>query len=161
MKNSEVIALHNTIKGMNDRQDLSPQFAYALVRNRKTIDPIHEALVEASKSAEDYGVYERKRIALCRDMAQKDDNDQPRIQGGNFIIPPEDQAEFDRKLVSLQAECKDAIDGHAKLQQEVKELMEQEAEDVKLILMLLSDFPPNVTPSQMEALLPMVGTAAV
>lgn len=158
MNNAEVISLYNIIGALNDKQGTSPQFAYVLIRNKQIIEPIYKALVEAGRASDEFHVYEEARLALCRRMAEKDDKGQPVVDrtSQNFRISDKDNAEFNRQLVELQQKHKSAIDGHKALRKKVDALMKDEAKEVHLIRLSLSSFPTEMTPRQMEALLPIV-----
>lgn len=158
MKNLEVVNLFRIIESLADKTGASPQFSYALVRNKHLLKPVFDALVEAGRVSVEFATYDKERVALCARMAQKGANGQPvlTISGKDYVIPAEDHAEFDNQMADLQGQHKAAIAANKELTAKVEALMENDAEELTLIRLPLSAFPPDITVRQMEALLPIV-----
>lgn len=67
--------LVNRVKGT-----VPVKVGYALSKNYLVSQPILKALRDTQSVPEDYQAYDKERIALCRSLAKKDDNGQPRMK---------------------------------------------------------------------------------
>lgn len=155
MTNQEVLDLYHAARAFADTKS-APQFAYALVQNRKLIEPQFEKLTDRGKASPEFHEFENKRLALCRKMATRDEHDQPITVRDNYVIDPANQAEFDGCVAKLRDEYAEALEGHRRLQDEFKALLAEEAEVPSLNMMPLEALPAEITPRQIESLLPMV-----
>ena len=99
--------------------------------------------------------YTDKRIALCTRLAIRDQQNRPLFLGGQYIIDPSKQAEFDEVLTALREEYKDDIAREERAKVAKAEFMARKAEDIPALryTMLGSWFNKSVDQDHLEALL--------
>jgi len=122
-------------------------FSYALSKNGRALK--NEARDVQKEKDTKLGEYEKKRIKICEEHAQKDKSGgsvkDPNT--GNFLINPILQTTFNNLIAKLKEENKKALE-------EYEKFLETETE-LELHLVTRKDFPP-MPPGVMNNLLPMV-----
>ncbi len=98
MTNSEAFTLFQVINKFGEKEDLPTKFSYALMRNRKRLQPLMETFNDLRKPPEKMTEYEDKRIEMCKESSDKDDNGEAKVEKGNFIISDEAKKILDEKL---------------------------------------------------------------
>jgi hypothetical protein len=96
--------LHQFLQGLQECGKFGDiQFAYAIVKNKKTIKDELAIVEDLAKPSEKFNTYESKRIELIMKLADKDEKGQVITRGNNAQII-EHQKEFEEQLDTLMAE---------------------------------------------------------
>lgn len=151
MNKKELLEFNNALKSVSDLKGV--KFAYAVTKNKNNIKNEVEAIVEAQNQSDEYKEYEKERIALCEEMAIKDENGKPKINKFNYEI--EDEKAFEVKFDELKEKHKEAIEKREK-QLEDFELLLEEAAEVKIHKVKIEDLPNDITPKQLEGIFEML-----
>jgi hypothetical protein len=80
------------------------KFNYALVKNRKKIVSALQALSEVKENDPKWKEYEKKRVELCKELAQKNPNTKKPIIKNNSYFLGDNTKEFTDKLEILRKE---------------------------------------------------------
>ena len=134
----KVIQLHNALSEIGEEKP-NAKFAYAVAKNLNVIEPEVKALMKAQEKSKEYQEYDSKRVSICREMANKDENGTPIMiggifqkdkdgipqrVGGEFDIP--DRAKLDKRIEKLKKEYKEAVDEQEIKIDEFNELIKEE-----------------------------------
>lgn len=131
------------------------KFHYLILKNKQIIQPEVDNIREIGKTSERYQLFDNKRIKLCNDFAEKDENGQPVIRDNSFVIIPDKKQEFDSSLDALKLEFKDAIDELENKKKEIDELMEEDIE-IPFVKIPLSVIPEDLLGKEVEVLFDII-----
>lgn len=122
---------------------------------KSLVEPIIEQRNDAAEQRPKE--YDEERDALCRKYALKDKDGAPRIVGQNYLINPDQQAEFDTESSKLKDKHKKALDTFEKLVKDTNKFLEEEI-DVPLPpgRLKLSWFNKNTNQAHLESLFPLI-----
>lgn len=160
MTNREIAALWIALNSREVAGLKGAKFAFAVAKNIAAIKPTIEALETAkNRVLESAREYEETRIKLCKELADKDENGQPKTfvdprQGKQFLIT-EMRDLFDEKLTTLIEKHREEIDEKKRLDKEFSELLDDEAE-VNIHAVKLSSVSDDITVGAMQGLAPMI-----
>lgn len=144
LSNAEVIALNDALEriaGSTYAGTLTWRIALLL----RLLRPMREALVEALKNPD---AFEKARIALCEEHAEKNAKGQALREGGSYKIA--DKSAFETALAELQKSH-----GLPDKQTENKALLAEKIEVADLPILDAGMIPENWTPDVLAALLPI------
>lgn len=128
-------------------KELPTKFVHAAARNRATLRPIHDALVEAGEPIKEF---QEKHRELAIDVAIKDAEGNPVVLPGNQGYAVGDMQDYKFKLEKLKAET-----GQDKKDQEIADLLKDE-EEVGIYLVHEKYLPEAMRTDVLEGLLPMI-----
>lgn len=131
------------------------KFYYTILKNKKVIEPEVEILKSANEAPEKHQEFEQKRLVLCGDFCEKDDDGKPEIEGNNFVILPEKRSDFEGKLEALKEEYKEMFDKIEASQKEFDELLNEEIE-VEFSLIPMSTVPKELVGQDVETLFDLI-----
>lgn len=165
MNKGDNINLYNALSDKKLGSLQGAKFAYAISRNLGLLQPEIEALkksVEQINSEEKYVAYEKARIKLAEEYANKDDKGLP-IKIKKIVNKVETEVfdgldnnpEWEKVVASLREEHKEAIDNFNKQQTEQNELLKTES-TITLYKVALADVPNAITADQMKRLAEIV-----
>lgn len=150
MTNREAISLYNALDGLNYR---GVKFAYTVARNLNILKPIMNAMDKALAISPAFTEYEKARVALAKEHAEKDAAGKPKVEGDNFVIL--DMPKFDKALATLRETHKAAIDTREKQLKEYKELQDEEV-SVDLYTIHQGLLPNDISTHEMTAIFPII-----
>jgi hypothetical protein len=151
MKNNE---LQQLLIGLNRAKQLKGvKFAYAISKNITILEREIKALNKLSEPSPEFMEYDKKRLSVCSEFADKDKNGNPVIQQGNFLIS--ERSKFDKAMAKLKKEHKEAYDNHAKKLEEFDELMEEEA-NIELFKVSLEVVPDDINGEVLHSIMPII-----
>lgn len=159
---TEVWTIFNVLKLLETKEDLvlNPKTAYALTKNLGIVEKEVQVIEETRKKlqpSEEYVQYQKKRIGILKEFANKDENGTPvkKIDADTgqeiFDIPIEIREEINEKIKNLQEEYNDAILQFEKNEAKFLEMMEEKI-DLNVHFISLDDFSADLTLSQMKVL---------
>ena len=130
------------------------KLGYAVARTKARLRPEVEALEEALKPDAAFQEYEEKRLALCQKFAQKDGQENPIIQGNQFVFG-ENREAFDAEMVPLTQEYGHAIKDR---QQQIEDYSASLKENITVEVhhVAEADIPGDLTVQQMGILYPLL-----
>ncbi|MDY6957581.1 MAG: hypothetical protein SVK08_00355 [Halobacteriota archaeon] len=129
------------------------KFTYALAKNERIITAVLDETNKLLQPPEGYSEWEKQRLELCREMAVKDDDGNPKMQNNNFVI--EDMDEFDKKIEELKKKHP-VVDEFEANRKKHAEKMNEEIEDPGLHKVQNEDLPEEMSPKVFQALMPMI-----
>ena len=144
MKNGQVLILEEGLRQLFQQEDIACDTAedrkvfYACRRTADIIAPIAKIIRETADSPLD--AYEKERLALCEEYADRRDNNALKFAGKFQII--ERRAEFDKKIEELQDKFKKEIEERDKY------LESDVAEEVKIHKIKLDQLPIKLSGSK-------------
>ncbi len=156
MKNRDLFNFQSGLQAVGHLTGV--KFTYAIAKTRRIVDREIKTLREAVEPTEGFKKYEEERLALCREHAQKDDNDEPVVKGNKFIL--KSQKKFDNAWEKLKEKHKEALDSRDKQVKEWESLLDEEA-DIDLHLVNLDDMPDEITSDQVVGIFEMISENGV
>ena len=146
MTYKDLVSLWNAIYEIGERK--GTKFAYAVLKTKQNIEPLINELARLQLPPKRFVEYDEKRIALCTEYSDKDENGNPKTDGDNFVVDSR-RSEFDEKMKALSEEYSDAqsefeskiFEYNAKLGQSV---------EVSIHKIPISDFPSDMTSTELE-----------
>jgi hypothetical protein len=149
---NELDQLHNGLKLVENLRGM--KFAYCVAKNKRLIEQELKILEDILKSTNAFREYETKRIQVCEKNCVKDPSGKPILdKNGNFDIL--NKASFDSEMNPLMEQYKDTIDHRKKQVDEFQEMMGKQVE-VEVHQIKLEDIPQDITPKQMDIIMPLV-----
>jgi hypothetical protein len=146
------------------KQKAPIKFAYGLAKNKRLFKDEIGAINEARVPPESFQEFEKKRITVCRKLADKDDKGQPitiDVLGSNGEIlssrfqTTENAIKLDEEINALREEYTDAINEFDEREEEILKLLEEEVE-FDIFKIAFSQFPDKMSADHMEVLLDFV-----
>ncbi len=139
------------------------KFNYALCVNQEEANKIKRAVEKINKPADDFMKYEKARLDLCSEMAEKGDDNKPKtrvvpVPGGGMrseFVGLDDNPEFKQRMEELLKKHDAAIEARKAQTAEVEELLQEEAE-IDLHMVRFEDVPETLTREHMNPLMPMI-----
>ncbi len=133
----------------------STKLAYFLAKTRLAIEPEVKAIQEtASKSSEKFREFERERMMLIDLSCERDDENNPRIAAGNYVIQPAERQIFDSRIEELRTKYADAIAAEESRRSELEKFLEEEAPIIQLYKIKVENIPDGaITAAEMAVLI--------
>ena len=146
---ADAYSLFALIRKYEEQPLLPKKFAWALLRNKKKLLPVVEALEELRKAPSVIAEFEEARINLCKEYAEKDENGEPKTKDSSFVIPPESLETLQSKIGELREQHKDAIEAQRLQFKEIEEVLATPA-NADLYKVPLSYLPEQISPVELE-----------
>jgi len=148
----KLFGLLNAIESVKTIKDV--KFAYALVKNKKRIKEEIELLKEATKVSDKLQEYEKKRIMLCKQYCEKDDNKKPIIKNNSYC-GLDNNKNFNEEIKKLREEYKEELDNREKQIEDYNKLLEEKVE-IDFYKISLKNIPQDISAEQLEPLMILV-----
>jgi len=148
-KKKELITIWNTLEGLKGTQ-YSRKFSYGIVRNKKILRDEVESLQEAQTPADEYIAYEKERIALCEEYADKDETGKAVQVKGQYYFS-EENPKFKELMKALVDKNKQVLEDAVKKEKEFLDILE-ETVDLPIYKMALDVFPESIDIAVLEVL---------
>jgi hypothetical protein len=143
-------------KILKENQLKNVKFQYMSIKNKKMLEPEVKSLEEAAKPLEDYVAFERERMQLCEELAEKDDAGKPKIELNKYVLSDENALILDQKIRSLiDNKYKDALMEQQVREQQFQTLLQEEV-DLDLIKINLSSIPEIFSGSELELIYDLI-----
>jgi len=143
------------------------KFSYAMAKNSSRIASELDDMKSGLKHSKRFKEYEKKRIALCMEHADKDDNgkvvERPVAgakRGTMEFVGCERNPAFQPALDKLMAEYKDELDRREKLHEDYEDAFDEEIE-FDFYMVKLSDVPKDITKGQLTGIIDLVNNDEV
>lgn len=142
------------LESLNDVSELKGvKFAYAVLKNRKKIEsqleedrPIFEKILEPTLGFKEY---EEKRIELCKNHSEKDEDGEAITEGDRFKII--DVKTFNSELESLGKEYEESLSERKKQIEDYNNLMEENI-DMDFKKVKFDDLPSDMNEKQLNSI---------
>ena len=167
MKNKELQFLLQGIESCSELKGI--KFAYSLAKNKKAIEKEMDALQEAIAPSKEFAEYDKKRIELCNQHAEKDETGKAKMEvvgysivGGQkkeeseFVFTEENRKIFRKELEVLRKEYKEVMAARDKQIEEFNKFLEKE-NDFKPYVIAYKDIPEDITSGMMNSIIELVG----
>lgn len=125
------------------------KFAYCVSKNREKITTYVKELEKGFGPTAEFVKYEEARIKLARSHAEKDENKEPKVENGQFVI--KDKKAFKKAVEALKKEHKKAIDSRKKQIKSFEKLMQSEAK-VELHKIKREDISSEINANQLDGI---------
>ena len=142
MQKKNLLDLNAVLADVADKK-AGVKFIYFVSKNKRLIEAEIESLKEAAKPSQEYIDYETKRIALAKKHAKKKDGEFV-IENRNYVL--ENEEAFNTELDTLREAYKEKIKEQQEREKQLESVLE-EAVDIKLHKIKLSDLPDNILSS--------------
>ena len=133
----------------------SVKFHYILAKNKRLIKPEIESLQEAQQPPEDYMKYDKIRQDLCKVMAEKDDQGNPKVVNNEYVMIEETKEEFDKKIEELKIEHKETIDKMDEQKAQFEILIKEDI-DIDLVHIPFSVLPESIIGNDVDMLFDII-----
>lgn len=153
----QVIDIYGTLNTVGQK-DMPVKGAYAVSKNKKIAENEVKVIEEAQNSMQEpEGIKEftDKRIEICKEFANKDENGEAIVKQNRFDIPLEKQPKFEEAVALLKEDYKEAFDKQDELTKEFQELLDEEIE-MDFHMMKLEWLPEKISGRHMEALMDLI-----
>ena len=151
MKNRDLLILYRTLVSMEGTKS-TVKFSYFVAKNKVLIKDEYSALEESGKPSEKFTEFDGKRAELARELADKDDKEQPKIENNSFVII-KNVEKFKTELDKLKKEYDSVIKDQEQTFKEFEVLLEQDIKYTPGPKIALHDIPGNVEPNVLEVLI--------
>jgi len=148
-----LVQLYGALNALSEKE-MKAKAAYGIAKNKSKVESEVKSIQEAQQKiqpAPEVLEFEEKRINLCKEAANKDDNGEPITIGPRFDIPVGAMPDFEKKIDELREEYKEALDQKEKNDEEWVELMKEEIE-IDIHQIHIDMMPDTITPQQIELL---------
>jgi len=152
LSGNELIELHAALEKVSDLKGV--KFAYGVAKNKNRLESELKALQTGLTPSDEYVEFDKKRLALCREYATKDEKGVPQTVGRAFV-GLDGNEEFQAKVTALQDEYKPALDAHQKLLDEYNAALKGDFE-IKVHTIALKDVPEDITGGQLSGIIVLV-----
>lgn len=154
-KKNEMVNLYGVLKEV-ENEKASIRFSYAAAKNIKAIEVEVNALQKIIQTPVEGGEeYEKERLEVLKKYAEKDEKGKPILYNNQYKILPENMDHFNAEMKQLEEKHKDAIDRLKERNKELEKLLQEEIE-IPLQMVTLDELPQELTPLQVEMLMPMI-----
>lgn len=141
--------LMDIIKSLIEVSDLKGvKFAYTLIKNKKKIEEEIKNLEGSVKPSEEFEAFEKKRIAMCEEFSEKDQDGKAVIEDNKYKIL--DKKKFEIAFTTLKDENEAIISQREGQINEYNSLLEEDTEIV-FDKIGISDLPEDITAAQIDA----------
>lgn len=155
IKKKDVVQLHNAIEELYSVKG-AKKFAYALTRNKPVVHTVFLELRKQATAPQEWYTYERERLALLNEMAERDA--QKKIitnENGEVKIPDDKTAEFEEKYKVLNEKYKDTITNYQEHMKSMEASLEDEI-DIDIHQIDFDSVPDEVSAQHLDALKVMI-----
>lgn len=142
-------------KNDEDAKKKWQRFIYAITVNEDIFITHAKALKKATAPSKEYKKYIQERSNLGKKYSQKDKNNNPKINQGNFIIEQKYFNDFTNELDELKNKYSDAIEKQNKIIEDINEFMEEE-DQINIKEVFTDSIPLTLNMKQMKVLLPLM-----
>ncbi len=139
------IELVSSLKGV--------KFAYAIAKNRNAIKAEIAVLQETIKFSEKFTEYDKKRIELCENYADKNDKGKAVMTNNEYVIT--DKIKFNKEIKTLQKEYSQPIKEREAQVKEFSALLQKESV-FKPYMIAYEDVPADITAEAMNKIIELV-----
>ena len=151
MKRKDFGLAMNALDSVSDLKGV--KFAFTVLKNRKKLEAQIEEdktiFEEILKPGEGFKEYEEKRIALCEDSSEKDEEGKAKTEGDRYLIV--DMNQFNTDLAKLTEEYQTAVDDRKNQIEEYNSLMEEDM-PIEFQVLGMNDLPEDLTEAQLRSL---------
>ncbi len=152
MKNGQLEGLMRGIDACGDLKGV--KFAFGLAKNKKMLVKEFEIFQEAIKPSKEFIEYDQKRVDLCKELADKDEKGNPKMESNNYIVI-KNKEDFEIRSKALTEQNQSAVDDRSKQIKEFNELMNKES-DFKPFLIARNDIPDDITSKQLSGIIDLI-----
>lgn len=157
MKNRDLVETFKVISTLENSGEKYPsKFTYMISKNKTKIQTTIEAIQKASQPSQEAMEFEKKRIQICQELCEKDENNKPKIENGQFVFSEENQKIADEQINALREEYKGVDVEQQKRSEEINKILDEEVDSDINFHKIPLDLFPNLTVSQMNALVHFV-----
>lgn len=146
MNRNELIQVAQNLQKLEHLKGI--KFSYCLMKNRKKIESELKAIEEVSKQMQEelagYKEYDNKRLALCEQYADKDEQGNAIKDGDTYRIS--DRDEFNKELSKLIEEHKQDLEQFGKLNDEFEKFLRDDVQ-IEFHMIDVDELPNDITPA--------------
>jgi hypothetical protein len=136
-------------------KECAVKLAYSIARNISSLQSELEAIQKSYQAPQEMVDLEQTRMGLVKEYAELDDAGEMVIQNSQYLIRPDDRAEFDQKIHEMQVANKDILEDWGEKQKDIQAFLEEEVE-VSVHKIDPAWMPEMMTGEIMLALLPLL-----
>ena len=157
LTNREIINLHEGLTAVSQLAN-GVKFAYLVARNLRVVGDHVRDLRKSLAPSVEYSAYERKRLELGKQYGEKNENGKPALEtrGNTMQIRIADVEGFSKAMEKLDAEYREAIEKHGTRIRAYERLLDETADSLATLRIPMEVLPAEITPSQLEPLLPLI-----
>jgi hypothetical protein len=137
----------------------SVRFHYLLLKTKRCLAPEVETVQKVTTTPEGYPEFDGKRLELCNEYCEKDEDDKPILRNNNFVIKADEKEAFDESMEALKDEYSEVIKEAETRQKEFLALLNEEVE-VDCPTIPMSVMPEKITGTDLELLFDLVADDA-
>lgn len=143
----DMVSLWNALENLS-KIPYPVKFSYFISKNKSLIKDEVNILNELSTPSDAYKEYDNKRAMLASELSNKDDDGNPIIQDGSYVLT-ENKEEFDKQLEILKGQYKQVVEETMKKQEELKTILKEDY-DFDGYVIRIDDMPNEITAELMD-----------
>ena len=147
MLKKDLFTLHESLTSLAKIK--STKFGYFVLKNLKIIEPEIDTLREMGKSSEGLRAYEKKRVGLCVELSEKNEDGTPKVVNNEYVIL--DMETLNTRLLTLRSEHKDDFDAEELKLKDLNVILQDEI-DFELYKIKLDSIPDGLSAEDLLAL---------
>jgi len=148
--------LFQVLTGVELVKDLKGvKFSFIMIKNKKKLLEEIQSLQKAAEPSGKGKEYENARIELCHKYCDKDDRGRSVMLDDGTFSGVEDNPEFHREITELKKEMSEGYEERSKQVDEYNKMLDEEIA-FKFYQVDFEDIPSDITPAQMEMIMPLV-----
>ena len=151
MKRKEVINLYRNLNSLGALKGV--KFSYGVSKNMNLLKSEVESIEKAITASEEFIVYDKARVQLAKEFAEKNEKGEPIVKGQEYVI--RDEKKFEKELKKLQEEHKEVLEARKQQIDDYAKLLEEEIE-VKVHKIKLEDVPADISTQQMNGIVSII-----
>jgi hypothetical protein len=140
MLKKDLFLLHETLTNLSKIK--STKFGYFILKNLKAIEPEINILRKMGETSDGLKEYERKRVAICCELAEKNEDGTPKTENNQYVIA--DMKALNEQLTELRNEHKEDFDAEEVKLKELNTIL-QEKITLDLYKIQLDNIPDGLS----------------
>jgi hypothetical protein len=132
------------------------KFAYAIAKNRSKLESEYKLIQKMQSTVQPSSLkkFDERRIELCKEYADKDENGNPSLENNNYVISQR-RDEFENTIRELQKEFEPSFKEFEENQIKFNNFLSEEIE-VDIHTIPMSIIPEDMTAKDMEIIIGMI-----
>lgn len=153
MKRKELFQLKQALESVSTLKGV--KFAYSIAKNLQEVNNEIEAVNKAMAPSEDFIQYEKERIKLNEEYAEKTEEGNPKVWNNNYVISPKNRDAYEKRMEELKKNHKMALKERDEQMEEYQVLLEEDV-DITLHKIQEGNLPSDITIEQIHGILQVI-----
>ena len=153
MKRKELFQLKQALESVSTLKGV--KFAYSIAKNLQEVNKEIEAVNKAIAPSDEFMQYEKERIKLNEEYAEKTEDGKPMVENNNYVISPRNRGSYEKRMEELKKKHKKVLSERDEQIKEYQALLEENV-DITLHKIQEGNLPSDITAEQISGILPVI-----